>query len=208
MTADTVSGLGCAPVWRRRLLTAAKIALLLVLMLGRTEGPYPGKALSASLNNIPAQSQIDPKALWPDGSVRHAVVRIPGPAPALRVAYVSDNKWTPDDSRQPSLSYPYLLTGSQFYRDELAKQAGYVLLASGPAYRGGGYAALTRGALARLLNVDPSPEVAAAYDSVHEPIRAMTANYAQDPTFAIAPPARMRHASRTEPAGIAGSTVG
>jgi hypothetical protein len=148
MTAGTVSGLGRAPVWRRRLLTAARIALLLVLMLGRTEGPraqsmpvnftlvndtgeasdarvlsfgqifpsgaiYPGKAVSVSLNNIPVQSQIDPKALWPDGSVRHAVVSLllpkmrrgekltgvimpaanaaamvpltPGPAPALRV---------------------------------------------------------------------------------------------------------------------------
>ena len=111
MTAGTVSGLGRAPVWRRRLLTAARIALLLVLMLGRTEGPraqsmpvnftlvndtgeasdarvlsfgqifpsgaiYPGKAVSVSLNNIPVQSQIDPKALWPDGSVRHAVVSL------------------------------------------------------------------------------------------------------------------------------------
>jgi hypothetical protein len=37
---------------------------------------YPGKAVSVSLNNIPVQSQIDPKALWPDGSVRHAVVSL------------------------------------------------------------------------------------------------------------------------------------
>lgn len=47
--------------------------------------------------------------------------------------------WQLDDAHQPSLSYlPYLLTGSQYYRDELAHQAAFVLLMiPGPGYRGG-----------------------------------------------------------------------
>jgi len=45
--------------------------------------------------------------------------------------------WTLDDAHQPSLSYlPYLLTGSQYYRDELAAQAAYVLLCYDPDFRG------------------------------------------------------------------------
>jgi hypothetical protein len=60
------------------------------------------------------------------------------PGVMARKYYVSDTKWTPDDAHQPSLTYlPYLLTGSQFYRDELAMQAGYVLLAMDPKYRDG-----------------------------------------------------------------------
>lgn len=70
--------------------------------------------------------------VWLDGR-GHAV-----PGAMARKYYVSHSKWTPDDAHQPSLSYlPYLLTGSQFYRDELAMQAGYVLLAVDPFYRGG-----------------------------------------------------------------------
>lgn len=43
----------------------------------------------------------------------------------------------PDDAHQPSLSYlTYLLTGSQYDRDELAMQAAYVVLAVNPDYRG------------------------------------------------------------------------
>ncbi len=74
---------------------------------------------------------------------RHPNVWLDGRGQAVQGAlarkyYVSDTKWTPDDAHQPSLSYlPYLLTGSQFYRDELAMQAGYVLLAVDPTYRGG-----------------------------------------------------------------------
>jgi hypothetical protein len=70
--------------------------------------------------------------VWLDGR-GHAV-----PGAMARKYYVSHTKWTPDDAHQPSLSYlPYLLTGSQFYRDELAMQAGYVLLGVDPVYRGG-----------------------------------------------------------------------
>jgi hypothetical protein len=59
------------------------------------------------------------------------------PGILARKYYVSDTKWQPDDAHQPSLTYlPYLLTGSQYYRDELAQQAGYVLLAMDPQYRG------------------------------------------------------------------------
>ena len=50
-----------------------------------------------------------------------------------------DGVWAIDDAHQPSLSYlPYLLTGSQYYRDELAMQAGYNLLSINPEYRGQG----------------------------------------------------------------------
>lgn len=48
--------------------------------------------------------------------------------------------WTLDDAHQPSLTYlPYLLTGSQYYRDELAAQAAYVLLSYDAGYRGGSH---------------------------------------------------------------------
>ncbi|OJU08134.1 MAG: hypothetical protein BGN85_11595 [Alphaproteobacteria bacterium 64-11] len=51
--------------------------------------------------------------------------------------------WTLDDAHQPALSYlPYLLTGSQYYRDELAAQAAYVLLSFDPYYRGGSHGIL------------------------------------------------------------------
>jgi hypothetical protein len=61
-------------------------------------------------------------------------------APVLNRKYEPiDGVWTIDDAHQPSLTYlPYLLTGSQYYRDELAMQAGYNLLAVNPEYRGGG----------------------------------------------------------------------
>ena len=83
----------------------------------RTNGPI----------NIDAYPQV-----WLDG--RGQAV----PGIMERKYYVSGTKWNPDDAHQPSLTYlPYLLTGSQFYRDELAMQAGYVLLAMDPKYRGG-----------------------------------------------------------------------
>ena len=48
------------------------------------------------------------------------------------------NGWTIDDAHQPSLTYlPYLLTGSQYYRDELTHQAAFVLLMVDSGYRGG-----------------------------------------------------------------------
>lgn len=47
------------------------------------------------------------------------------------------NGWTLDTAHQPSLSYvPYLVTGLRYYKDELAQQAAYVLLAVPPGYRG------------------------------------------------------------------------
>ncbi len=46
--------------------------------------------------------------------------------------------WEIDDAHQPSLTYlPYVITGSQYYRDELAQQAAYVLLSYDAGYRGG-----------------------------------------------------------------------
>ncbi|HVZ91821.1 MAG TPA: hypothetical protein VG843_09230 [Rhizomicrobium sp.] len=47
------------------------------------------------------------------------------------------NGWTIDNAHQPSLVYvAYLLTGSQYYRDELEQQAAYDLLTYDPDYRG------------------------------------------------------------------------
>ncbi len=55
-----------------------------------------------------------------------------------RKFYTLDTKWQVDDAHEPSLTYlPYLLTGSQYYRDELTQQAAYNLLAINPPYRGG-----------------------------------------------------------------------
>jgi hypothetical protein len=49
--------------------------------------------------------------------------------------------WTIDNAHQPSLTYlPYLLTASQYYGDELAQQAAYLLLSYDPGYRGEGKA--------------------------------------------------------------------
>ena len=45
--------------------------------------------------------------------------------------------WTIDDAHQPALTYlPYLLTGSQYYRDELAAQAAFDLARYDPNFRG------------------------------------------------------------------------
>lgn len=70
--------------------------------------------------------------VWLDGRGKAA------PGVMDRKFYISDTNWEPDDAHQPSLTYlPYLLTGSQYYRDELAMQAGYDLLAMDPEYRHG-----------------------------------------------------------------------
>jgi len=46
--------------------------------------------------------------------------------------------WDMDDAHQPSLTYlPYLITGLRYYKDELAQQAAYVLLAYNDGYRDG-----------------------------------------------------------------------
>lgn len=46
--------------------------------------------------------------------------------------------WAMDDAHQPSLTYlPYIITGLRYYKDELAQQAAYVLLAYNNGYRGG-----------------------------------------------------------------------
>jgi hypothetical protein len=62
----------------------------------------------------------------------------PEPGVLERKYAPTDEVWAIDDGHQPSLTYlPYLLTGSQYYRDELTMQAGFVLLAVSPTYRRG-----------------------------------------------------------------------
>jgi hypothetical protein len=71
--------------------------------------------------------------VWLDGRGEAA------PPVLARKYYTLDTEWHPDDAHQPSLTYlPYLLTGSRYYRDELAMQAGYNLLAIDPQLRDGG----------------------------------------------------------------------
>ena len=85
------------------------------------------------------------------------------PGALERKYYTLDTKWQPDDAHQPSVAYlPYLLTGSQYYRDELAMQAGYVLLAMDPAYRGG-KAGIVLGSQVRAVAWDLRTLANAAY---------------------------------------------
>src|SRR5690606_28917351 len=60
------------------------------------------------------------------------------PAPLPQSFHEESYGWTLDDAHQPSLTYlPYLITGLQYYRDELTQQAAYVLLSYDAGYRGG-----------------------------------------------------------------------
>lgn len=70
--------------------------------------------------------------LWLDSRGEPVAGALPEPFELER------NGWTIDDAHQPSLTYlPYLLTGSQYYRDELMHQAAFVLLMVDSGYRGG-----------------------------------------------------------------------
>jgi hypothetical protein len=70
--------------------------------------------------------------LWLDGRGQPVPGALPEPF------NVESQGWTIDDAHQPSLTYlPYLLTGSQYYRDELTHQAAFVLLMVDSGYRGG-----------------------------------------------------------------------
>lgn len=85
----------------------------------------------------------DPRTDGPININQHPDVWLDGrgqakPGILERKYYTLDTKWQTDDAHQPSVAYlPYLLTGSQYYRDELSMQAGYVLLAMDPAARHG-----------------------------------------------------------------------
>jgi hypothetical protein len=69
--------------------------------------------------------------IWPDG--RGSL--IPGVFPEPFDNGVGD--WNIDQAHEPSLVYvPYLLTGSQYYRDELAQQAAYELMDNDAEIRG------------------------------------------------------------------------
>lgn len=95
--------------------------------------------------------------VWLDGRGKAA------PPIMNRKFYWLDTKWQPDDAHQPSLTYlPYLLTGSQYYRDELTMQAGYVLLGMDPAYRSRA-AGLVLGSQVRAVAWDLRTMATAAY---------------------------------------------
>ncbi|MBC7951773.1 MAG: hypothetical protein H7Z12_08165 [Rhodospirillaceae bacterium] len=50
----------------------------------------------------------------------------------------SDTPWTPDPAHQPSLAYvPYLITGDQYYLDEILFWANYDMASLDPGYRDG-----------------------------------------------------------------------
>ncbi|SLN69235.1 Ig-like domain-containing protein [Oceanibacterium hippocampi] len=54
--------------------------------------------------------------------------------------------WEPDSAHQPALNYvPYLITGSQYYRDELKAQVSWTIGAVDPNYREDGEGLMERG---------------------------------------------------------------
>ncbi|HEY4076677.1 MAG TPA: hypothetical protein VGM26_07060 [Rhizomicrobium sp.] len=125
------SDIGPLPSWAVfYLLAPSRENLNTLIATADAAGSVPWHVRDLATNG-PIDIDLHPD-VWLDG--RGQAV----PGILARKYYVSDTKWTPDDAHQPSLAYlPYLLTGSQYYRDELTMQAGYVLLAVDPRYRAG-----------------------------------------------------------------------
>lgn len=125
--------IGPLPTWSvADLLNGDKGTRKLVLANGDAAGAVPWH-LRDRKTGLPLSIDAHPRT-WLDprgtGTVAEGVV----PEPFEQ----ENHGWTMDDAHQPSLSYyPYLLTGSQYYRDELAMQAAFVLLSYDDGYRGG-----------------------------------------------------------------------
>jgi len=178
MSPDTVAGLRRAAMWRRRLLAAVQAVLLLVLMLGWIDsmGFRQAKPVLHWMTNFTAgRFTSGTRGYDPIYGTRYFLyVREPGDGPWINTGAGAFRHTFDPNKPVTKLDYPDW---------------------------GGGYAALARGALATLLNSDPSPQVAAAYDFVREHTSEMTDNYSRDPTFAIAPLARARQAAGNVLAG-------
>jgi hypothetical protein len=157
---DTAQRLHVAATSDRRPLTPAGVTPYMPMTGGRADiGPLPTwaviyllnpdrKNLETLLANGDAAGSIpwhlrDPESDEPVSIGRRPEVwldeRGPTEPSVLPHGYrLPESGWTPDMAHQPSLSYlPYLLTGSQFHRDELATEAAYTLLSVDPDYRGG-----------------------------------------------------------------------
>jgi hypothetical protein len=129
------SDIGPLPTWDvADLLDGNEASRKLVLANGDAAGTVPWH-LRDRKTGLPLTIDAHPKT-WLDprgeGTVKEGV---------LPEAFQQESHgWTIDDAHQPALSYlPYLLTGSQYYRDELATQAAFVLMSYDQDYRGGSH---------------------------------------------------------------------
>lgn len=127
--------IGPMPTWDVvDLLDASEDARKLVMANGDAAGSVPWH-LRDRKTGLPLTIDAHPKT-WldqrGDGTVQEGVLP--------EAFQEEDHGWTIDDAHEPALSYfPYLLTGSQYYRDELATQAALVLMSYDPGYRGGSH---------------------------------------------------------------------
>jgi hypothetical protein len=127
--------IGPLPTWDVvDLLDGNETTRKLVMANGDAAGMAPWH-LRERKTGLPLTIDAHPKT-WLDqrgqGTVQEGVLP--------EVFHEESNGWTLDDAHEPALSYlPYLLTGSQYYRDELAAQAAYVLLSYDQDYRGGSH---------------------------------------------------------------------
>lgn len=127
--------LGPMPTWSvADLLAGSEYTRKLVIANADGAGTVPWH-LRERKTGLPLTIDAHPKT-WLDsrgeGTVQEGVL----PEPFLE----ENHGWTLDDSHQPALSYlAYLLTGSQYYRDELASQAAFVLMSYDQNYRGGAH---------------------------------------------------------------------
>ncbi len=125
--------IGPLPTWSVvDLLNSSEETRKLVLANGDAAGAVPWHIRDRK-TGLPLSIDAHPKT-WLDQRGQGTVAEGVLPEPFQE----ENHGWTMDDAHQPSLSYyPYLLTGSQYYRDELAAQAAFVLLSYDDGYRGG-----------------------------------------------------------------------
>jgi hypothetical protein len=127
--------IGPLPTWDVvDLINPSEATRKLVMANGDAAGSVPWH-LRDRKTGVPLTIDAHPKT-WLDqrgaGTVAEGVLPEP--------FHEDSHGWTIDDAHEPALSYlPYLLTGSQYYRDELAMQAAYVLLGYDQDYRGGSH---------------------------------------------------------------------
>jgi hypothetical protein len=125
--------IGPLPTWSvADLISGSEATRKLVLANGDAAGAAPWH-LRDHKTGLPLTTDAHPQT-WLDQRGQGTVAEGVLPEPFQE----ENHGWTMDDAHQPSLSYyPYLLTGSQYYRDELAMQAAFVLLSYPGDYRGG-----------------------------------------------------------------------
>ena len=122
--------IGPLPLWAVvDLITTSKDARRLLMLNADAAGSIPWHFRDQQTRRPITTDQYP--ALWLDYRGRP----VPGVFP--EPGFPEEAGWVVDNSHQPSLVYlPYLLSGSRYYKDELAHQATYNLLALDPEYRG------------------------------------------------------------------------